>query len=96
MKQLFLSILISAIIISCGPSTKIEKSWMEPGSSVTPGPGNKTLVVAMIKDETSRRVVEDQLAKRLGGGAVSSYTIVSTDMLKTGSEDALKQKVTEG
>lgn len=50
----------------------------------------------MVKDETSRRVIEDQLSKRLGNGAVSSYTIVSSEMLKGASEDALRQKVTEG
>ena len=96
MRHLILSALVIATLASCGPSTKIEKSWMEPGSSVSPAASNKTLVVAMVKDETSRRVIEDQLSKRIGGGAVSSYTIVSTDMLKTGSEDALRQKVTEG
>lgn len=91
MRHLILSALVIAALASCGPSTKIEKSWMEPGASVSPAASNKTLVVAMVKDETSRRVIEDQLAKRIGGGAVSSYTI-----MPTGSEDALKQKVTEG
>lgn len=91
MRNLILSALVITTLISCGPSTKIEKSWMEPGASVTPGTNNKTLVVAMVKDETSRRVIEDQVAKRLGGGAVSSYTIIPS-----GNEDALKQKVTEG
>ena len=96
MRNLILSAVVMTILVSCGPSTKIEKSWMEPGASVSPGASNKTLVVAMVKDETSRRVIEDQLSKRLGNGAVSSYTIVSTEMLKGASEDALKQKVTEG
>ena len=64
---------------------------MEPGASVTPAATNKTLVVAMVKDETSRRVIEDHLTKRIGNGAVSSYTI-----MPSGNEDALKQKVTEG
>src|SRR5262245_13737989 len=91
MRNLILSALVLTILVSCGPSTKIEKSWMEPGASVTPGANNKTLVVAMVKDETSRRVIEDQIAKRIGGGAVSSYTIIPS-----GGEDALKQKVTEG
>ena len=96
MRNLILSAVVMTILVSCGPSTKIEKSWMEPGASVSPAASNKTLVVAMVKDETSRRVIEDQLSKRLGNGAVSSYTIVSTEMLKGASEDALKQKVTEG
>jgi len=96
MRNLILSALAATALVSCGPSTKIEKSWMEPGSSVSPGASNKTLVIAMVKDETSRRVIEDQLAKRIGSGAVSSYTIVSTEMLKEASDAALKQKLTEG
>jgi len=96
MRNLILSAFVATTLVSCGPSTKIEKSWMEPGSSVSPGASNKTLVIAMVKDETSRRVIEDQLAKRIGSGAVSSYTIVSTEMLKEASDAALKQKLTEG
>ena len=92
MRNLILSVLVSAALVSCGPSTKIEKTWMEPGASVTPGASNKTMVIALVKDETSRRVIEDQLAKRIGGSATSSYT-----MLPNGStEDQLKQKLTEG
>jgi hypothetical protein len=91
MRNLVLTMLVTATLISCGPSTKIEKSWMEPGASVTMGPDNKTLVVALVKDETSRRVIEDQLVKRLGANAVSSYTI-----LTDASEEALKQKLTDG
>ena len=92
MRNLILSVLVTATLVSCGPSTKIEKTWMEPGASVTPGATNKTMVIALVKDETSRRVIEDQLVKRLGGSATSSYT-----MLPNGStEDQLKQKLTEG
>lgn len=91
MRNLILSAVVMTILVSCGPSTKIEKSWMEPGASVTMGPDNKTLVVALVKDETSRRVIEDQLVKRLGANAVSSYTI-----LTDASEEALKQKLTDG
>ena len=96
MRNLILSVLVTTTLVSCGPSTKIEKSWTEPGSSVSKSASNKTLVIAMVKDETSRRVIEDQLVKRLGSGAVSSYTIISTDMLKEASDAALKQKLTDG
>src|SRR5215204_3683068 len=91
MRNLILTSIVAATLISCGPSTKIEKSWMEPGASVTPGPDNKTLVVALVKDETSRRVIEDQLVKRLNNNAVASYTI-----LTDATEAALNQKITEG
>ena len=88
MKNLILSLLIASIFTACSPSTQIEKTWMEPGASVTTGPTNKTLVIAMVKDETSRRVIEDELVKRLKT-AVPSYQSLTTDMLKEASEEAL-------
>jgi len=69
---------------------------MEPGATVTQGSPNKTLVIGIVKDETSRRVIEDQLVKRLNGKAVASYTMLTLDLLKEASEATLKQKLTEG
>ena len=96
MKYLILSVLVITTLVSCGPSTKIVKSWTEPGATATPSPSNRVLAVAFVKDETSRRVIEDQLVKRLNGNAVASYTILTTDMLKEASEATLKQKLTDG
>lgn len=96
MRNLILSAFVMISLVSCGPATKIEKSWMEPGATVTASAPNKTLVVALVKDETSRRVIEDQLAKRLQSGGTSSYTVLTTDVLKNASEAALKEKLTEG
>jgi hypothetical protein len=94
MRNLILSAFVMISLVSCGPSTKIEKSWQEPGATVTPGPPNKTLVVALVKDETSRRVIEDQLVKRLsslGSNATSSFTVAPN-----ATEEALNQKINEG
>jgi len=96
MKRIFLAVLVFTTLASCGPSTKIEKSWMEPGSSVTKSAGNKTFAIAVVKDETSRRVIEDQLVKRLNNNAVASYTLISSDMLKAADEGALKKILTDG
>ena len=96
MRNLILSLIVITALVSCGPSTKIEKSWMEPGASVTASAPNKVLVIAMVKDETSRRVIEDQLVKRVSGTGVASYTLVSTDMLKEASDEALKKILTDG
>lgn len=54
---------------------------------------NKTLVIAMVKDETSRRVIEDQLVKRMNANAVASYTLISADMLKEASSDKFAEKL---
>jgi len=96
MKSIILAFFVFGALVSCGPSTKIEKSWMEPGTSVTKSASNKTFIIGTVKDETSRRVIEDQLAKRLGSGAVASYTLLSTDALKAADEASLKKILTDG
>jgi hypothetical protein len=94
MKQIILFTFVAAFMVSCG-STKIEKSWQEPNAVLQAGPTNKTLVIAMVKDETSRRVIEDQLVKRLNSNAVASYTFLTTDMLTAASTEALSQRITQ-
>ena len=95
MKQMILPLLVIIGLASCSPSTKIEKSWMEPGASVSPGAQNKALVIAMVKDETSRRVIEDELAKRIKGTAVPSYSLLTTEMIKAASDEALNNLITK-
>jgi hypothetical protein len=96
MKNLILSLLMIVTIVSCSPSTQIEKSWMEPGTSVTASPQHKTLTIAMVKDETSRRVIEDELVKRMKSPSVPSYTLLNAEMLKAASDADLNKIVSDG
>ncbi len=96
MKQLFFLAVITTILTSCGPSTKVEKSWTEPGASISQAADTKTLVIAMMKDEGSRRVAEDLLVKRMNGKGVASYTFLTDDMLKEHNQALLDQKLQEG
>ena len=50
----------------------------------------------MVKDEASRRVIEDHLVKRLKGQGVASYTFIAPEVLGKASEDFLTQKLKEG
>jgi hypothetical protein len=95
MKNLILSLLVIATICSCSPSTKIEKSWVEPGAQVTPDSQNKVMVIALVKDETSRRVIEDELVKRIKAKSVASYQFLTTEMIKAASEEALNNVITK-
>jgi hypothetical protein len=95
MKNLLLSLLVICTIYSCGPSTKIEKSWVEPGARVAPDPQNKVMVIALVKDETSRRVIEDELVKRIKTPAVASYQFLTTEMIKAASDEALNNMITK-
>jgi hypothetical protein len=97
MKKLIFAAFIASSFVSCGPSTEIVKSWQEPGASVsTAAPDSKVLAVALVKDESSRRIVEDQLVKRIGAKATASYTLLTPDMVKSGGEAALNEKITQG
>jgi hypothetical protein len=96
MKKTILAVALITVFASCGPSTSIVKTWMEPGTSVEKTAENKTLVIAMVKDETSRRVVEDQLAKRGGGQFEASYNMLSADEIKAANESALTKKLDAG
>ena len=83
MVQLILITLVISGIPACGPSTEIVKTWQEPNVTLSQSTAGKTLVMAMVKDETSRRVIEDQLVKRIGSNAVASYVAFPSEMLKT-------------
>jgi len=96
MKQFIAFLIIAGALVSCGPSTSIVKSWREPNATVTKGPSNKIIVLALVKDETSRRVIEDQLVKRLGEVATASYTLISTESLKDTTGASLNKVIDGG
>ena len=90
MRTILIPIILMFSLLGCGPSTEIVKSWQAPGATVIQTASNKTLVVAMVKDETSRRIIEDELVKRLNCKATASYTMLTPEMVKADSEDILK------
>jgi hypothetical protein len=93
MKKIIPSVLlISAVIITSCTSTSITSSWREPGKQVVVEKLNKVLVVALFKDETSRRKAEDQMAGYLDGKGVVSYSYLSDDLNKK-DENALREKI---
>ena len=96
MKNLIFATLVASSFASCSPATQIEKSWTEPGATVTGGPENKALVVALVKDESSRRIIEDELVKRLNASAVASYKIITPELMKAANEDVLNQQIKSG
>jgi hypothetical protein len=83
---------LAVLLSSCGPSTKLEKSWTDPSlKSFTDVPFKKIFVVAATKDESSNRIVEDKVVAAIKNAtAVASYTY-----LKPGDTDqaAVEQKL---
>jgi hypothetical protein len=95
MKKLLVILGFSGMM-ACSPTTEIVKSWRDPGSVASPTGDQKVLVIALVKDEASRRIVEDNLAKRLNGKGTASYSIITDEMVKAAKEDALTEKLAQG
>lgn len=93
MKLSLLPVITAITMIGCGPSTQIVKTWQEPTATIQANAADKTLAMALVKDETSRRVIEDELVKRMGSNAIASYTFITPDMLKEASVEQLSDKL---
>ena len=67
---------LSALMTSCAPTTKLEKSWTDPSLKTEKDiPFKKIFVMAATKDESSNRIVEDKIAAAIKNAtAVQSYT----------------------
>ena len=63
MKQFFL-LLSCVFILSCGSTTSIVKSWRDPETTIAKEQFKKVLVVAFVKDETTRKIIETRIALR--------------------------------
>ncbi len=72
MKKIICLMVLVPILLSCS-STRLVSSWKDPETTIKPGTYNKFLVAAILKDEVSRRKVEDQLVSLIKGVGVASY-----------------------
>lgn len=62
------------LLFSCAPSTKVVQSWRDPNTTIKAGQYRKLLCIALVKDESNRRVAEDKLASMMPGRVVQSYS----------------------
>jgi hypothetical protein len=74
--------------------TQITKSWRDPETQVKIGQFKKILVVAFVKDQANRSVVENDIAKILKGKAVPSYQYLGEDKV-TLTEEELSAKIAD-
>ncbi len=72
-KSRILPLLFPLILAACGSSTRITQSWRDPAVSYEAGQVKKMLIIALMRDETTRRQIEDELVAQFRGKGVSSY-----------------------
>ena len=92
-------LIIGFIFTSCGPSTKIEKTWSDP--SFTAGSVEafkKVLVMGLLKDESTRRIAEDKMVAQIKNTtAIQSYTYLQpSDTVRDAVEARLKKDGFDG
>ena len=72
-KFALLSVAAALFLTSCGSGTKVVQSWRDPAVTAEEGSIKKMLVIALLRDEATRRIAEDEIVAQLQGRAVSSY-----------------------
>jgi hypothetical protein len=85
--------LLTLIFSSCN-STKIVSSWRDPEKQLHSSDWKKVLVVALLRNETNRHRIEDQMVKYLNGKGVTSYSYLDSEFNKN-DESALRSKIKE-
>lgn len=88
MKKFFIAFSL-VFLVSCGSSTTIVSSWKDTESNSTKEEFKKILVVALVKDEATRRTTEDRIAS-IGSKFHSSYSILNGGNLGLTKEQKLK------
>lgn len=62
MKKYLILLIVILSLPSCGSNTTIVNSWRDPKITVAQEHFKKVLVVALVKDEASRRIAENRIA----------------------------------
>jgi hypothetical protein len=105
--KLFLSALSIVLVAGCSPSTQLVKTWSDPSLNAATVPAyKKVLVIAQLKDDSSRRIAEDKLvASSPAGNFIASYNYLKPDqkdqnlvvgeLLKDGIEGIILMRLTD-
>lgn len=82
MKPVSYIIFLLVLLGACAPQTRITTSWRDPDVVIDSKKINKFLVAALLKNQSVRRQVEDNMASIVPGKAVQSYKEFGLDSLK--------------
>jgi len=77
---------IAFFIFSSCSSTKLVSSWRSPDATVDVNKLQKVWVMCLVKDESTRRVAEDELAKRQPGVFFPTYNEYPSSAMKADPE----------
>ncbi len=73
-------------------TTQIVSDWRDPSVTIKQGDFKKVLVLALVENEGSRRIIEDKLVSLLKTQGVASYSYLTKEDL-AGTLEAAKAKI---
>ena len=88
MKKFFIALSL-VILASCSSGTSIVSSWRDPDTTTAKEEFKKIMVVALVKDEATRRVAENRIAA-IGSKFHSSYALLNGTNLGLTKDQKLK------
>lgn len=83
------ALLLLALTACSYSSTHVTDVYRAPGLSKLSF--NKVAAIAIVKDPSYRKTVEDEMAKQIGAKGVAGYTVLSDDDMR--SADSVKAKL---
>jgi hypothetical protein len=78
MKTLLFVFVSCLLFLAACTSTTMQSSWKAPGATYTKEEFKKVMVVALFKDETTRRIAEDKIAAK-NPAFRASYMVLGKD-----------------
>lgn len=81
MKKYYILLIAVLSLYGCGSNTSIVNSWRDPDVTVAQEQFKKVLVVALVKDEASRRITENRIAASSPIFKTSYQYLTATDQL---------------
>ena len=104
--KLFFSALVIGLFAACGPSVTLTKTWTDPSLNGDTKPFNKVLVIAQLKDDSTRRIAEDKIvASSPRGNFIQSYNylkpsekeenLVIADLTRDGIDGIILMRLTD-
>lgn len=95
MRKLFIT-LICVTLASCGSNTSIVSSWKDPNATLSKENFKKVLVVALAKDESTRRATENRIASINPTVLNPSYNYLNQQNLDLTQEQKISIVQSEG
>jgi hypothetical protein len=92
MNKIIFAFITLCFLVSC-TSTEIVSSWKDPATTISGNQIDKILFIALVKDESYRRVVEDKLVALSNGKGVASYTFVKGGNLTKTDKAGITQRL---